>query len=126
MAGTCPAERALVSPAQATARWSRRTLLRRAVGLTLGAGGVGVAAAPYSRDCEPIWVEVVPIPVRMPRLARALPGGAAGPPTGAREAGYQRWQLTVIGWPTHGRGCAARNVLTGPADDRCHRRACLA
>jgi len=71
MAHTSPAGQA---PAQATSRWSRRELLRKAAGLTLVAGGAGVAAAEYAFDIEPSWVEVVPVQVRMPRLAPAFSG----------------------------------------------------
>jgi uncharacterized protein len=52
----------------------RRELLRRAAGLTLVAGALGVAGAEYAWNVEPKWVEIVSIHVRMPRLAPAFTG----------------------------------------------------
>jgi predicted MPP superfamily phosphohydrolase len=71
MARTDPAGRA---PIRAASRWSRRELLRHAARLTIVAGVVGVAGAEYAFDVEPSWVEVVPVTVRMPRLAPAFSG----------------------------------------------------
>jgi predicted MPP superfamily phosphohydrolase len=71
MARTSPAHQV---PVYAASRWSRRELLRTAAGLTLAAGGAGVAAAAYALAFEPRWIEVVPVRVRMPRLAPAFSG----------------------------------------------------
>jgi predicted MPP superfamily phosphohydrolase len=52
----------------------RRELLRRAAGLTLVAGALGVAGAEYSRNIEPGWVEITSVHVRMPGMAPAFDG----------------------------------------------------
>jgi predicted MPP superfamily phosphohydrolase len=52
----------------------RRELLRRAAGLTLVAGAVGVAGIEYTRTIEPSWVEITSVLVRMSGLAHAFDG----------------------------------------------------
>ena len=59
-------------------RWGtplgRRELLRRAAGLTLIAGAVGVAGLEYTRTIEPSWIEITSVHVRMPGMAPAFDG----------------------------------------------------
>ena len=59
-------------------RWGtplgRRELLRRAAGLTLVAGAVGVAGLEYTRTIEPSWLEITSVHVRMPGMAPAFDG----------------------------------------------------
>ncbi|HEY7021618.1 MAG TPA: metallophosphoesterase [Ktedonobacterales bacterium] len=59
-------------------RWEtllgRRELLRRAAGLTLVAGALGVAGLEYTRTIEPSWIEITSVHVRMPGMAPAFDG----------------------------------------------------
>jgi predicted MPP superfamily phosphohydrolase len=48
--------------------------LRRAAGLTLIVGSLGVASAEYTRTIEPSWFEITSVHVRMPGLASAFAG----------------------------------------------------
>jgi uncharacterized protein len=52
----------------------RRELLRRAAGLALVAGAVGVAGLEYTRAIEPSWIEITSVHVRMPGMAPAFDG----------------------------------------------------
>jgi predicted MPP superfamily phosphohydrolase len=52
----------------------RRELLRRAAGLALVAGAMGVAGLEYTRTIEPSWIEITSVPVRMPSMAAAFDG----------------------------------------------------
>ncbi len=74
MTHTGPSDPSEHAPIQAAPGWSRRELLRTAASLTLGAGVAGAAGAEYAFAFEPRWVEVVPVHVRMPRLAPAFSG----------------------------------------------------
>jgi uncharacterized protein len=59
---------------QLQASLGRRELLRRAAGLALVAGALGVAGAEYTRTIEPSWFEITSVPVRMAGMAPAFNG----------------------------------------------------